>query len=90
MALSWHPAKTGFLAFGTEDGKVGIYDTLSQRPPVTAETYHLKSVYVLSWGPRCYVKCDAKESEDFSPDKEKFFLFSSGGEGVILQHNPLV
>ncbi|KAL7985852.1 hypothetical protein Chor_011018 [Crotalus horridus] len=27
--LAWHPTKEGCLAFGTDDGKVGIYDTYS-------------------------------------------------------------
>ncbi|XP_042304465.1 gem-associated protein 5-like [Sceloporus undulatus] len=30
-ALSWHPTKEGSLAFGTDDGKVGIYDTYSNK-----------------------------------------------------------
>jgi len=31
LQLSWHPTKEGCLAFGTDDGKVGIFDTLSSR-----------------------------------------------------------
>ena len=26
--LAWHPAKEGRLAFGTDDGRVGVFDTL--------------------------------------------------------------
>ena len=29
--LSWHPKKEGLLAYGTDDGRVGIYDTLSNK-----------------------------------------------------------
>uniref|UniRef100_H2ZXR1 Gem nuclear organelle associated protein 5 n=1 Tax=Latimeria chalumnae TaxID=7897 RepID=H2ZXR1_LATCH len=49
--LSWHPTKEGCLAFGTDDGKVGIYDTYSTKPPHISSTYHRKTVYVLAWGP---------------------------------------
>ena len=31
LKLSWHPKKEGLLAYGTEDGRVGIYDTLSNK-----------------------------------------------------------
>ena len=29
--LSWHPTKEAHLAFGTDDGKVGIYDVFSNK-----------------------------------------------------------
>jgi len=29
--LSWHPTKENLIAYGTEDGRVGIYDILSSR-----------------------------------------------------------
>uniref|UniRef100_H2ZXR0 Gem nuclear organelle associated protein 5 n=1 Tax=Latimeria chalumnae TaxID=7897 RepID=H2ZXR0_LATCH len=51
LQLSWHPTKEGCLAFGTDDGKVGIYDTYSTKPPHISSTYHRKTVYVLAWGP---------------------------------------
>jgi len=31
MQLSWHPSKENLLAYGTDDGRVGIYDILSSR-----------------------------------------------------------
>ncbi|TNN69118.1 Gem-associated protein 5 [Liparis tanakae] len=31
-ALAWHPRKEGALAFGTDDGKVGIYEVFSNSP----------------------------------------------------------
>ncbi|XP_077975936.1 gem-associated protein 5-like [Styela clava] len=93
MALAWHPNKEGCLAFATEDGKVGIYDTLSLRPPVVAETYHMKPVYALSWGPKCSPKLidDEKPTSSISTATNKnknLHLFSCGGDGKILQHNP--
>lgn len=91
MALAWHPTKEGCLAFATEDGKVGIYDTLSLRPPVVAETYHLKPVYALSWGPRCFPKPvneEESKSSAISTKSKNLHLFSCGGDGIILQHDP--
>ena len=31
LQLCWHPTKEGCLAFGTDDGKVGLYDTYSSK-----------------------------------------------------------
>ncbi|KAA8586502.1 hypothetical protein FQN60_000338 [Etheostoma spectabile] len=50
-ALAWHPQKEGSLSFGTDDGKVGIYDVFSNRPPQISSSYHRKTVYTLAWGP---------------------------------------
>lgn len=31
LQLAWHPKKEGSLSFGTDDGKVGIYDVFSNK-----------------------------------------------------------
>lgn len=31
LQLAWHPRKEGSLSFGTDDGKVGIYDVFSNK-----------------------------------------------------------
>ncbi|CAK8686538.1 unnamed protein product [Clavelina lepadiformis] len=82
MSLAWHPSKEGRLAFGTEDGKVGLYDVLTLRAPVISESYHMKPVYAMSWGPQSY-----SEGSEVS-NGDKLFLYTSGGEGVILMHHP--
>ncbi|XP_048853566.1 gem-associated protein 5 isoform X1 [Brienomyrus brachyistius] len=79
-ALSWHPTKEGSLAFGTDDGKVGIYDVFSNKPPQISSTYHRKTVYSLAWGPPVPLLP--------GPDEPPFSLYSCAGEGVIFQHNP--
>ncbi|KAK3580429.1 hypothetical protein CHS0354_035471 [Potamilus streckersoni] len=78
-ALCWHPVKEGLLAYGTDDGRVGIYDVLSTKPPNISTTYHRRTVYVVAWGP----PCPAKEPES----KSTYFLYSVG-DGVILEHDP--
>ncbi|CAN9501079.1 unnamed protein product [Ophioblennius macclurei] len=79
-ALAWHPKKEGSLAFGTDDGKVGIYDVFSNKPPHISNSYHRKTVYTLAWGPPLPPVSFA--------GKTGFSLYSCAGEGVILQHDP--
>ncbi|XP_051023368.1 gem-associated protein 5 isoform X2 [Acomys russatus] len=82
-ALCWHPNKEGCLAFGTDDGKVGLYDTCSNKPPQISSTYHKKTVYRLAWGPPVPPMSLGGEG-----DRPSLTLYSCGGEGVVLQHNP--
>ncbi|XP_005376269.1 PREDICTED: gem-associated protein 5 isoform X2 [Chinchilla lanigera] len=82
-ALCWHPKKEHCLAFGTDDGKVGLYDTYSNKPPQISSTYHKKTVYTLAWGPP--VSPMSLEGEG---DRPSFTLYSCGGEGIVFQHNP--
>lgn len=81
-ALCWHPAKEGCLAFGTDDGKVGLYDTYSSKPPQISSTYHKKTVYSLAWGP------PIPSMSLGEGDRPSLTLYSCGGEGLVLQHNP--
>ncbi|XP_036766192.2 gem-associated protein 5 isoform X2 [Manis pentadactyla] len=82
-ALCWHPTKEGCLAFGTDDGKVGLYDTYSNKPPQISSTYHKKTVYTLAWGPPIPALSFGGEG-----DRPSLTLYSCGGEGIVLQHNP--
>ncbi|XP_053423075.1 gem-associated protein 5 isoform X2 [Nycticebus coucang] len=82
-ALCWHPTKEGCLAFGTDDGKVGLYDTYSNKPPQISSTYHKKTVYTLAWGPPVPPMSLGGEG-----DRPSLTLYSCGGEGTVLQHNP--
>ncbi|XP_064205769.1 gem-associated protein 5 isoform X2 [Anguilla rostrata] len=81
-ALSWHPTKEGSLAFGTDDGKVGIYEAYSNKPPQVSSTYHRKTVYTLAWGP------PVPPMSFGGGDKPSISLYSCAGEGVIFQHDP--
>ncbi|TNM84420.1 hypothetical protein fugu_008598 [Takifugu bimaculatus] len=82
-ALSWHPRKEGWLSFGTDDGKVGIYDVFSNKPPQISSSYHRKTVYTLAWGPPV-----PPLSFGAAEGKPACSLYSCAGEGVILQHDP--
>uniref|UniRef100_A0A3B4BNB8 Uncharacterized protein n=1 Tax=Periophthalmus magnuspinnatus TaxID=409849 RepID=A0A3B4BNB8_9GOBI len=82
-ALAWHPQKEGALAFGTDDGKVGIYGVFSNKPPEISSSYHKKTVYTLAWGPPV-----PPLSFGSSKGKSAFSLYSCAGEGTVLQHDP--
>ncbi|XP_069002058.1 gem-associated protein 5 [Embiotoca jacksoni] len=82
-ALAWHPTKEGSLSFGTDDGKVGIYEVFSNKPPHISSSYHRKTVYTLAWGPPV-----PPMSFGAAGGKPTYSLYSCAGEGVILQHDP--
>lgn len=79
-ALAWHPVKEGRLGFGTDDGRVGVFDTLSNKPPSISSHYHRRTVYVVAWGPAC-----STVSEE---ENETLFVIYSVGDGIILSHDP--
>ncbi|CAN0269315.1 unnamed protein product [Lampetra planeri] len=81
-ALAWHPSREGRLAFGTDEGKVGIYDLYNNKPPQISSSYHKKTVYSLSWGP------PVPPSPEGKGQASGYALYSCGGEGSVLQHNP--
>ncbi|KAK2882258.1 gem-associated protein 5 [Channa argus] len=82
-ALAWHPNREGSLSFGTDDGKVGIYDVFSNKPPQISSSYHRKTVYTLAWGPPV-----PPMSFGAAGGKSPYSLYSCAGEGIILQHDP--
>eukprot|EP01130_Rhizamoeba_saxonica_P017219 TRINITY_DN8254_c0_g1_i2.p1 TRINITY_DN8254_c0_g1~~TRINITY_DN8254_c0_g1_i2.p1 ORF type:complete len:914 (+),score=189.56 TRINITY_DN8254_c0_g1_i2:188-2743(+) len=71
--IKWHTKETGVLAFGSQDGKVGIYNVFSVKL-TQLKTYHKGTVYSLDFGPH--------------PQTEESFtaLYSCGG-GIILVHD---
>ncbi|XP_068187282.1 gem-associated protein 5 [Antennarius striatus] len=77
-ALAWHPQKEGALSFGTDDGKVGVYDVFSNKPPQISSSYHKRTVYSLAWGPPVPP----------AGGGTGYTLYSCAGEGVVLQHDP--
>ncbi|XP_012945659.1 gem-associated protein 5, partial [Aplysia californica] len=73
--VSWHPQREGLLAYGTEDGRVGVYNLLSSKYPSMSGTFHNKIVYVVCWAPPLEA---GKGGHDFE--------VYSVGDGIILQH----
>ncbi|KAL1131550.1 hypothetical protein AAG570_011167 [Ranatra chinensis] len=51
MAIAWHPTLESILAFGTGEGRVGVMDISSNKPPIILRLHHRRSVYALIWGP---------------------------------------
>ncbi|XP_014677624.1 PREDICTED: gem-associated protein 5-like, partial [Priapulus caudatus] len=52
-AVAWHPSKEGWLAYATEEGRVGIYDVLASKPPMISASYHKGTIYTITWGRPC-------------------------------------
>ncbi len=46
--MRWHPSKEHLLAFGTEEGQVGLYDLERDRSVLLASS-HRRIVYGLAW-----------------------------------------
>ncbi|XP_061659471.1 gem-associated protein 5 [Syngnathoides biaculeatus] len=82
-ALAWHPKREGTLSFGTDDGKVGIYEVFSSKAPQISSSYHKRTVYSLAWGPPL-----PPMSFGAAEGKASHSLYSCAGDGVILQHDP--
>ncbi|XP_022241513.1 gem-associated protein 5-like isoform X2 [Limulus polyphemus] len=79
--ISWHPEREAWLAYGTDDGHVGVLDTLSSnRSQVLTSPCHRQIVYNVCWGP-CFMLNKGDQN-----GRPNLFLYSCG-DGVILIHN---
>ena len=79
MSIAWHPEREGFIGFGTDEGRVGWLDVLSQRTQVTHSAYqHRGGVYCVSW---------ASDITSSSPGKENDYFLYTVGEGKFVQHS---
>ncbi|XP_017790259.1 PREDICTED: gem-associated protein 5 [Habropoda laboriosa] len=67
-AISWHPEKENLLAYATEEGRVGVFNTNGNKPPTLYRQYHRNTVYTIGWGP--------------NPDN-KHVVYSCGEEELV-------
>ncbi|XP_076647950.1 gem nuclear organelle associated protein rigor mortis isoform X2 [Halictus rubicundus] len=72
--ISWHPEKENLLAYATEEGRIGVFDTNSNKPPTLYRQYHRNIVYVIHWGPH--------------PESEHHVLYSCA-EGECVYYDPV-
>ncbi|CAL1283134.1 unnamed protein product [Larinioides sclopetarius] len=77
MTAAWHPAWENVIAFGTDDGKIGIIDSIKKRALYPFETFHKGRVYCVCWGP-----CKASSIEDAGSDE--YFIYSCGGGEIFM------
>lgn len=80
MALDWHPTEENWLAFATGEGRVGLLDVNSSKPPIVFRQHHHRSVYRVLWAPFI------KEKDESNTGKYEFALYSVG-DGEVLQHS---
>eukprot|EP00729_Bicosta_minor_P012932 gene12932-27198_t len=94
-ALSWHPVLEGILAFGLEDGSVGVYDVNKGRHSI-AQSTHLRAVTALCWLPPAagavHGDADFEDGGNGDDDGSRgasdgiYSLYSCGGDGFIYEH----
>lgn len=70
-SLQWHPIKEGILGFGTDDGRIGIYDTNSSKHKLFSSS-HKGIVFNVQW--RLYSNTQA-------------LLYSTSSDGSLLISN---
>lgn len=52
ISVAWHPETENLLAFGTDEGRIGIFDTnKKQKEPLLFSNHHKRSIYSLGWAP---------------------------------------
>ena len=86
--LAWHPDKDSIIAFGTDEGRVGIVDAFSSRGvPTFCDYKHRSTVYNLCWGPKMN---DGHNDETIINSSvmvaEKKCLYSCG-DGQVMMHS---
>eukprot|EP01043_Picozoa_sp_COSAG02_P047175 COSAG02_NODE_4493_length_5296_cov_4.452761_3_plen_811_part_00 len=87
-ALCWHPTDETKLAFGLDDGAVGVY-TLAGGAGADGHVHkmfggqHSGTVFVLAW-PAAVDSTDAGRSSDMEQDPP---LYSAGADGRVYQWN---
>lgn len=72
--ISWHPEKENLLAFGTGEGRVGVFDTNVSKPPILYRQFHRHAVYTLGWGPQ--------------PNGKGGHVLYSCGDGELVYYDP--
>ncbi|XP_076633112.1 gem nuclear organelle associated protein rigor mortis isoform X2 [Colletes latitarsis] len=71
--ISWHPEKENLLAYATEEGRIGVFDTNGNKPPILYRQYHRNVVYSINWGPH--------------PNNKQYVLYSCA-EGELVFYDP--
>ncbi|KAG0418561.1 hypothetical protein HPB47_004750 [Ixodes persulcatus] len=77
MVVAWHPRKDNLVAFGTDEGKVGIVDVLGKQTVVSV-SYHRQATYGVCWA----------ELPVGSDKALKTVLLSCGDGKVKVHHLP--
>lgn len=76
----WHPKEVGILAYGTEDGHIGIIDVYSSKNTLFTH-YHQSSIYDLQF-------CPYPSTVNETGEIDSYRLYSAGGDGIIYIFDP--
>lgn len=73
-AIAWHPEQENLLAFGTAEGRIGVFDTNNvSKAPILYRQHHRRTVYSIGWGPK--------------PLTKNYALYSCG-DNELIYYNP--
>lgn len=76
MSIDWHPEDEQKLAFGTNEGRIGVIDTGSvSNVPVILKPFTNKTIYALKW---CYLTDSKKQ--------RRLVLFACGKSDLAYYH----
>jgi len=88
-ALAWHPTSPAVLAFGCEDGAVGLFDTVANCGAVF-KARHAAPVTRVAWAPGGpEPSCDGTRPECGAGGGAPPMLLTLGGEGRLLSWGAL-
>ncbi|KAI8136904.1 quinon protein alcohol dehydrogenase-like superfamily [Fennellomyces sp. T-0311] len=76
LRVLWHPSREGSLAYSTEYGRVGIYNTINNKC-VQFKTYHKKGTISISWA----------SNIQFGDQSLDNAIISCGPDGTIYAFN---
>ncbi|KAK2585095.1 hypothetical protein KPH14_008607 [Odynerus spinipes] len=71
-AIAWHPEKENLIAYGTVEGRIGMFDTNGNKLPILYKQYYRRTIYTLRWGPH--------------PKTKNYTLYSCG-EGDLVYYD---
>ncbi|XP_055634618.1 protein rigor mortis [Toxorhynchites rutilus septentrionalis] len=85
-ALDWHPVRENYIAFGTSEGRIGLYDTNNpNNVPVLLASFLSTDVYTLKW---CELTDEFHQKSVvlFATGKSKLAYYKMIGAG---KHDPI-
>lgn len=87
-SLAWHPEKEGELAFGTSDGRVGIFNASNpSKEPLIMRHFHRQGVYRVTWGPPVHIsgqECPPNKWYLYACDENASAIYTDNSSAPIL------
>lgn len=96
--VKWHPTIFGLLAFGTDDGRIGLLEVYQQKTTLFSSS-HRGTVYQLEWKLKALDRFELEKTPEIeeelnesnskkSEEEHLYALYSCGGDGIIYKSDP--